>query len=154
LNAARLLTVLNAAGCLVLAGFILIQWRGGQALSRELHDSRSREILEKNARLDAEKLSKQLQADIDGLKASIDSIQQAAAVAEQEKAAKAEEAKGLAGLVSEAQNQIKTWEEAVKARDEAIALRDTKLKELNQALVATRGRLDEAVAELKKAGAR
>ncbi len=154
MNAARLLTVLNAAGCLVLAGFILIQWRGGQALSRELHDSRSREILEKNARLDAEKLSKQLQADIDGLKASIDSIQQAAAVAEQEKAAKAEEAKGLAGLVSEAQNQIKTWEEAVKARDEAIALRDTKLKELNQALVATRGRLDEAVAELKKAGAR
>ena len=154
MNSARLLTVLNAAGCLVLAGFILIQWRGGQALSHELHESRSREILEKNARLDAEKLSKQLQADIDGLKASIDSIQQAAAVAEQEKAAKAEEAKGLAGLVSEAQERIKTWEEAVKARDEAIALRDTKLKELNEALVATRGRLDEAVAALKKAGAR
>jgi chromosome segregation ATPase len=153
-NVARVLPVLNAIGCLVLAGFIFIQWRGGQALSEELHESRSREILEKNARLEAEKLSRQLQADIDGLKASIDSIQQAAAVAEKDLAAKTEEAKGLAGLVTEAQEQIKTWEAAVKARDEAIVLRDAKLKELNEALVATRARLDEAVAELKKAGAR
>ncbi len=154
MNVARVLPVLNAIGCLVLAGFIFIQWRGGQALSEELHESRSREILEKNARLEAEKLSRQLQADIDGLKASIDSIQQAAAVAEKDLAAKTEEAKGLAGLVTEAQEQIKTWEAAVKARDEAIVLRDAKLKELNEALVATRARLDEAVAELKKAGAR
>jgi hypothetical protein len=153
-NTARWLSILNAIGCLVLAGFILIQWRGGQSLSRELHQSRSREILETNARLEAEKLAKGLQADLDGLKASIDSIQQAAAVAEEEMAAKVEEARGLAGLVTEAQNQIKTWEEAVKARDEAIVQRDAKLKELNEALVATRARLDEAVAELKKAGAR
>ncbi len=154
MNTARWLSILNAIGCLVLAGFILIQWRGGQSLSRELHQSRSREILETNARLEAEKLAKGLQADLDGLKASIDSIQQAAAVAEEEMAAKVEEARGLAGLVTEAQNQIKTWEEAVKARDEAIVQRDAKLKELNEALVATRARLDEAVAELKKAGAR
>jgi peptidoglycan hydrolase CwlO-like protein len=153
-NTARWLSILNAIGCLVLAGFILIQWRGGQSLSRELHQSRSREILETNARLEAEKLAKGLQADLDGLKASIDSIQQAAAVAEEEMAVKVEEARGLAGLVTEAQNQIKTWEEAVKARDEAIVQRDAKLKELNEALVATRARLDEAVAALKKAGAR
>jgi chromosome segregation ATPase len=153
-NVARCLSILNAIGCLVLAGFILLQWHGGRLLSNELHQSRSREILEKNARLEAEKLAKGLQADIDGLKASIDSIQQAAAVAEQEMAAKAEEARRLAGLVTEAQARIKTWEEAVKARDEAILARDAKLKELDAALVATRKRLDEAVAELKKAGAR
>jgi chromosome segregation ATPase len=148
------LPVINAIGCLVLAGFILIQWQGGQSLSRELHQSRSREILETNARLEAEKAARDLRADMDGLKASIDSIQQAAAIAEQEMAAKVEEARGLAGLVAEAQAQIKTWEEAVKARDEAIVARDAKLKELDEALVATRKRLDEAVAELKKAGAR
>ena len=154
MTAARVLPFINVAGCLVLAGFIVIQWRGGQLLSEELRESRSREILEKNARMDAEKMSRQLQADIDGLKASIDSIQQAAAEAEKNMAAKEEESKGLAGLVSQAQDQIKTWEEAVKARDEAIVQRDAKLKELNEALVATRKRLDEAVAELKKAGAR
>ena len=151
MTAARVLPFVNVAGCLVLAVFIVIQWRGGQVLSDELQQSRSREILEKNARMDAEKMSRQLQADIDGLKASIDSIQQAAAEAEKAMAAKEEEAKGLAG---QAQDQIKTWEEAVKARDEAIVQRDAKLKELNEALVATRKRLDEAVAELKKAGAR
>lgn len=154
MTAARVLPFVNVAGCLVLAVFIVIQWRGGQLLSDELQQSRSREILEKNARMDAEKMSRQLQADIDGLKASIDSIQQAAAEAEKAMAAKEEEAKGLAGLVTQAQDQIKTWEEAVKARDEAIVQRDAKLKELNEALVATRKRLDEAVAELKKAGAR
>jgi chromosome segregation ATPase len=153
-TAARVLPFVNVAGCLVLAGFIVIQWRGGQILSEELRESRSREILEKNARFDAEKMSRQLQADLDGLKASIDSIQQAAAEAEKTMAAKEEEAKGLAGLVTQAQDQIKTWEAAVKARDEAIVQRDAKLKELNEALVATRKRLDEAVAELKKAGAR
>lgn len=154
MTAARVLPFINLAGCLVLAGFIVIQWRGGQVMSEELRESRSREILEKNARMDAEKMSRQLQADIDGLKASIDSIQQAAAEAEKNMAAKEEEAKGLAGLVTQAQDQIKTWEEAVKARDEAIVQRDAKLKELNEALVGTRKRLDEAVAELKKVGAR
>jgi peptidoglycan hydrolase CwlO-like protein len=160
-STARLLPVLNAIGCLVLVGFILVQWRGGQALSRELYESRSREILEKNARFDAEKLSRQLQADLDGLKASVDSIQQAAEVAEKELATKNEEIGKFATGLAQATEQIKTWEVAVKERDEAIlkrdaaiAERDSKLKELNDQLVATRKRLDEAVAELKKAGAR
>ena len=43
---------------------------------------------------------------------------------------------------------------AILKRDAAITERDSKLKELNGQLVATRKRLDEAVAELKKAGAR
>lgn len=161
MSAARFLPVLNSIGCLVLVGFIFVQWRGGQALSRELHEARSREILEKNARFDAEKHSRQLQADLDGLKASVDSIQQAAEVAEKELATKNEEIGKFATGLAQATEQIKTWETAVKERDEAllkrdaaIAERDGKLKELNSQLVATRKRLDDAVAELKKAGAR
>lgn len=161
MSAARFLPVLNAIGCLVLVGFILVQWRGGQALSRELHEARSREILEKNARFDAEKHSRQLQSDLDGLKASVDSIQQAAEVAEKELATKNEEIGKFATGLAQATEQIKSWEAAVKERDEAllkrdaaIAERDGKLKELNSQLVATRKRLDDAVAELKKAGAR
>jgi septal ring factor EnvC (AmiA/AmiB activator) len=102
-----------------------------------------------------------LQADLDGLKASVDSIQQAAEVAEKELATKNEEIGKFAAGLAQATEQIKTWEVAVKERDAAIlkrdaaiAERDAKLKELNDQLVATRKRLDEAVAELKKAGAR
>lgn len=154
MTASRFLPWLNAAGCVVLVGFILLQWRGGQALTRQLHESRSREILESNARLEAEKTVRQLQSDLEGLKVSIDSIRASAESAEKERAAKAAEVERLAAAVTTAQEAVKTWEQAVKERDAAIAARDEKLREINDALVATRKRLDEAVAELKKAGAR
>ncbi len=150
----RLVTILNAIGCLVLAGVILIQWQQGQRLSDQLLASRSKEITQANARVEAEKLTRQLQADIDGLKASVDSIQQSAALAEQQLNTKAEETKSLATQLSQTQEQIKTWEAAVKSRDEALTLRDAKLQEINDSLLATRKRLDQAVAELKSAGAR
>ncbi|MCW1923176.1 hypothetical protein OKA05_11485 [Luteolibacter arcticus] len=157
----RALPIVNAVGCIVLAGFILIQWFGGQVRDKELHEAKSREILEKNARLEAEKRADQLQSDIQGLKDSVDSIRKAAEAAEKEVALRIEDiAKFSAGL-EEAKASIVTWEQAVKERDEALvkrdaalAERDSKLKELNGQLVATRKRLDEAVAELKKAGAR
>jgi len=150
----RLVTILNAIGCLVLAGFILVQWQLSQKVSDQLLASRSREILQANARVEAENLTRQLQADIDGLKASVDSIQQSAALAEHQLNAKAEETKSLATQLSETQEQLRTWEAAVKSRDEALTLRDTKLQQLNDSLLATRKRLDQAVAELKTAGAR
>ncbi len=157
----RSLPIINAAGCIVLAGFILIQWFGGQALDKELHDAKRREILEKNARFEAEKRASQLQSDIQGLKDSVDSIRQAAEAAEKEVALKNEEIAKFAAGLEEAKAKILTWEQAVKERDEALqkrdaalAERDSKLKEVNGQLVATRKRLDEAVAELKQAGAR
>lgn len=157
----RSLPIVNAVGCVVLVGFILIQWFGGQKLDHELHETKSREILEKNARFEAEKQVKTLQSDIQGLKDSVDSIRQAAETAEKELVAKNDEIAKFAAAVEEAKVKIAEWEQAVKDRDEAIqkrdaalAERDSKLKELNGQLVATRKRLDEAVAELKKAGAR
>jgi len=49
------LPIINAVGCVVLVGFILIQWFGGRVLDKKLHDAQEREILEKNARFEAEK---------------------------------------------------------------------------------------------------
>lgn len=156
----RSLPIVNAVGCVVLVGFILIQWFGGQQLDQQLHEAKSREILEKNARFEAEKRANQLQSDIQGLKDSVDSIRQAADAAEKELTIKNEEIAKFAAGLEEAKATITTWEQAVKERDEAIqkrdaalAERDSKLKEVNGQLVATRKRLDEAVAELKKAGA-
>ena len=157
----KVLPIINAIGCVVLVGFILIQWFGGQVLSKELHDAKEREIHEKNARFEVEKQVKTLQSDIEGLKNSVDSLRQAAEAAEKEVAFKNEEIAKFAGGLEEAKAKIVTWEQAVKERDEALqkrdaalAERDSKLKEVNGQLIATRKRLDEAVAELKQAGAR
>lgn len=151
---ARLLPIFNAIGCAVLMVLIVIQWKGGQALEDQLHASREQTSVETKARLEAEKRALQLQSDVEGLKASIDAIReasdrdkQAADEAGKFAADKASEAAALTAGLGKAQEQLKVWEEAVKSRDE-------KLKELNAALVATRQRLDEAIAKLKQAGAR
>ncbi len=158
---ARTLPIVNAAGCLVLAGFILVQWFDGKSVAKDLHEARSQTIIEKNARLEIEERAKLLQSDVEGLKASIESIQASAELAEKKLAEQSAQLDITSKALEDAQGKVKEWEEAVKARDEAIALRDTKLLEasekvsqLNSTLVSTRKRLDEAVAELKKAGAR
>lgn len=157
----KVLPIINAVGCVVLVGFILIQWFGGQLLKDELHEAMKREILEKNARFEAEKRAKTLQSDIEGLKNSVDSIRKAAEDAEKLVELKDQDIVKFSAALEEAKTKILTWEQAVKDRDDALlkrdaalAERDSKLKEINGQLVATRRRLDEAVAELKKAGAR
>jgi peptidoglycan hydrolase CwlO-like protein len=157
----KVLPIINAVGCVVLVGFILVQWFGGQLLSKELHEAKSREINEKNARFEAEKKAKTLQSDIEGLKGSVDSLRQATDDAQKLVELKEEDIAKFSAALEEAKAKILTWEQAVKERDEALqkrdaalAERDSKLKEINGQLVATRKRLDEAVAELKKAGAR
>ena len=157
----RLLPIINAIGCLALAGFILLQWFDGNATEAKLNQSLKDTIHEKNARMEAEHRAKMLESDVSGLKASIESIQAAATLAEKELVEKGAQLDANTKSLQDAETKVKEWEDAVKARDEALALRDTKLaeaggklKELNDKLVATRKRLDEAVAELKKAGAR
>ncbi len=154
MTTAKVLPIVNAAGCVVLVGFILLQWAGGSALGKKLHETESRLILEQNARAEAEHQTKKLQGDIEGLKASIDSIRKDAEQNEKDLEAKSAEIGVLSAGLLDAQEKVKAWEEALKARDEALAARDEKIKELYGNLIATRKRLDEAVAALKKAGAR
>ena len=117
-------------GCVVLVGFILLQWAGGSALGKKLHETESRLILEQNARAEAEHQTKKLQGDIEGLKASIDSIRKDAEQNEKDLEAKSAEIGVLSAGLLDAQEKVKAWEEALKARDEALAARDEKIKEL------------------------
>ena len=151
---ARLLPILNALGCLILTGFIFLQWRGGHALENQLREADRRFQAESGLRLDAEARATRLQSDIEGLKASIEAIREAS---ERDQKAAVDAAKamaeqtsanaGLTDQLARSKQQLKDWEEAIRTRDD-------KLKELNAALVATRQRLDEAIAKLKQAGAR
>ena len=147
----RLFAIVNAIGCVVLAGFIVIQWIAGDRVERSLHDEAAGRIREHNLRIDAETHAASLESDIDGLKASIDSIRADNEEKTRDLVARAGESEAMHTGLTQAQDQIKVMEEAVKARDEAIKTRDEKLKELSDGLSATRKRLDEAVAKLKQA---
>jgi len=142
----RALPILNAIGCVFLIAFIFVQWNAGQRLQDSLHETRKNEITARNEKIDVEKRAFQLQADVDGLKASVDSLQEATETAEKALVERTAQADALNTGLTQAQEQFKQWEEAIKARD-------AKITELNTALVATRKRLDEAIAKLKEAGA-
>jgi len=148
---ARWFTILNAVGCLILAGFIFVQWLGGEKLEDELQAARRQAAEEGEARAEAEKHAAGLSSDIEGLKTSIDSIRRDAAEQVQATKEQAGHAQELHANLVQAQEQMKLMDEAIKARDEAIKGRDAKLKEYSDALLATRKRLDEAVAKLKEA---
>jgi len=143
----RAIPIINAIGCVVLTGFIFYQWNDGIAIQRKLEHSNKVAREEATGRIEAEKRNRRLEADIDGLKASIDSIREASDTAAASLAERTGQADALVANLAQTQEQLKTWEEAVKVRD-------AKITELNSNLIATRKRLDAAVEELKKAGAR
>ena len=45
MTTARLLPIINAAGCLVLVGFIFFQWFGGKVLNEKLHGMEAKPTL-------------------------------------------------------------------------------------------------------------
>lgn len=143
----KIVPILNSVGCLFLVVFILVQWHQGQVLEKELHQTKKREIIALNEKVELEKRAGQLQSDVDGLKSSMESLKEASENAEKALAERTAQADALNAGMTQAQEQFKQWEEAIKQRD-------TKIAEMNTALIATRKRLDEAIAELKKAGAR
>jgi CHASE3 domain sensor protein len=142
-----LITVINAIGCVVLLGIIVAQWVQNEEQRKSFRELQSdrQEIIE--ARDEAEKNITSLETDIADLKASLEATQKAA-----------EEAT-LAGKTQQDQLQlVGTERDALRLQvsewEAAIKLRDTALAEQNATLVALRKRLDEAIVELKKAGAK
>lgn len=142
-----LITVINAIGCVVLLGIVVAQWVQNEEQRksfRELQSDRQKIIEERD---EAEKKITSLETDIVDLKASLAATQKAA-----------EEAT-LAGKTQQDQLQlVGTERDALRLQvsewEAAIKLRDTALAEQNATLVALRKRLDEAIVELKKAGAK
>lgn len=142
-----LITVINSIGCVVLLGIIVAQWVQNEEQRksfRELQTDRQKIIATRD---EAEKKITSLETDITDLKASLEATQKAA-----------EEAT-LAGKTQQDQLQlVGTERDALRLQvsewEAAIKLRDTALAEQNATLVALRKRLDEAIVELKKAGAK
>lgn len=139
----RILPVLNAIGCLILIGLVVGQWKKEHTLVRQTV------VLEgqlgaarEQAAADAARATA-LERDIAVLKESLEAVQKSAEQSAAALETKEIEASGLQSESIAAREQLKVWEEA-------IAARDTRLRELNQNLTATRARLDEAISKLKK----
>lgn len=144
---ARILTILNAFGCLVLLVVIASQWRAERALGQRL-ESTTRQL--SSAREDAANEAARrtaLERDIAVLKEAIESTQQAAEATNRDLAEKSALATGLQSELDAARTQAAAWEQALQSRD-------TRIRELGDDLAATRKRLDQAVDRLKQAAER
>jgi chromosome segregation ATPase len=131
---------------------IVFQWQRELALGRVLKATTA-ELEQASLRAADEAARRQsLERDIDLLKESIAATQQAAEdnakqLGEQTTAAAAlgTELEAARRQLAEAADKLTAWEAAVKSRD-------ARIETLTRDLTATRKRLDEAVARLKKAG--
>lgn len=148
MTTSRLLPILNLVGCLLVTGVIFFQWRKEQNLGERIKSISQELASSRNQTAEAEKRSTALEGDVAQLKESIEATAAARELAEAETTRIAtEHNEKMATIATAAEEQVKTWQAA-------IAERDSKIKEINSSLSATRSRLNEAIAKLKEAGAR
>jgi chromosome segregation ATPase len=145
--------LINAVGCAVLLAIVAVQWWQGEnrrdaflALSRQ-----SNELSEQ--RDEAIRRAESFEADLQELKKSLMDTQVAA---DQASLAKKNYEGDLQRLQAERDalmQQVEAWKKQSTEWEKALKERDQALLERNEALVQMRKKLDEAIAQLKKAGA-
>jgi len=146
-------TIVNAIGCVVLLGIVAMQWTQNEN-RREAHRTlqvQAHAIGEE--RDEAVRRADAMMNDLADLKQSLIETQkvadEAALVNKQmgEELLASTTARDQATAERDAlKKQITEWEAAIKLRDQTIT-------EQNEAMVALRKKLDETIAQLKKAGA-
>lgn len=139
----RLVSILNTLGCLALSGCLLFQWFVQRDLEENLKKAKEAELNEGNLRLEAEKRVAQLDIDVAAMKEALTAAKARADENAQAADSRAEESQKLVTQLQTAHDQFKAWEAAIQSRD-------AKIKQLDDALGATRRRLDDAIAKLKE----
>ena len=143
----RVLPILNAIGCLALTGLVVAQWSKERIGLRDSQKLQSQLILSQQVLADELKKSAALEKDIEVLKESIELTRKAGEQATLSLTDQSHLTENFQTELGSAREQITAWEAAVTERD-------AKLLHLNSDLIATRGRLNEAISKLKAAGAR
>lgn len=148
----RILTALNALGCVLLIAVIIFQWQRELALGRALKAATAE--IERTARRasDEESRRKALERDIELLKDSVDAVQQAAEESARQLGEQITTTAALEAELATARGQLAVAAERLAAWETAVQARDERIETLTRDLAATRKRLDEAVARLKQAG--
>lgn len=150
----RGLAMLNAAGCVVLAALLVVQWKKERVLDGRIEELKASVVAEQDRHAAARDRAEMLEREQEMLKGSIESMQQAAEDAGKVLAQRE-------GRITELETQVVTLEKQVAALDaqlktwqEAVAKRDERIRALNADLTNARRRLDEAIAKLKAAAGR
>ena len=143
----RVLPLLNAIGCLILTGVIVLQWRKERTLDEAVAQLGAGLHTAKGQAATEAKRAAALERDIAVLKESIEATQQAAEAASRLLAEKEARVSALETETASAREQLTLWQNAV-------TMRDQKLRDLVAELTATRRRLDEAAAKLNAAAVR
>ena len=150
----RGLTLVNAAGCLVLALLLILQWYKVRTLDGRIEELKAGVVAAQDQHAAAVERAEMLEREQAMLKESITSMQQAAEangklLAQRDGQVAELESQGAAlkDRVAKLDEQLKTWQAAISQRDERI-------RALNADLTSTRRRLDEAIAKLKAAAGR
>ncbi len=143
----RVLTILNAIGCLALIGLIATQWRKERGYQLDISLLHSELTSSQNRLADSAKHSAALDQDIAALKESLVIAQKSNEESTRVLSGQNQQSENFQTELTAAREQVKNWETAITERD-------AKLRDLNAELTATRQRLNEAIAKLKAAGAR
>ncbi len=148
-----LIPLINAIGCAILLGIVALQWTQSEKRREAYRTLQVQAHALGEERDEAVKRAESLAQDLAELKQALMETQKSADEAARLSKVQGEEltvataARDQASAERDAlRQQIVQWEAAIKERDQAIA-------ERNEALVALRKKLDEAIAQLKKAGA-
>ena len=148
------ITVVNAVGCFVLLGIVVVQWRQNENQHQQFRAMQVQQQATEDARDEANKRVESLSRDLEDLKASLEATRKAAEEAANagkehaDQLGAAASSRDLAVAERDAlRAKIVEWETAMKQRDENIASQ-------NDTISGLRKKLDEAIENLKKAGAR
>lgn len=146
--------IINALGTLALAVIVVTQWTQHERSRKEYRELEQHYYATEDARDEALLRAESLETDLAELKVALEATQKTAAeavLAQQQQAEQFSAASATQNQLSAERDalkaQIANWEAAIKQRDETITTQNTTLTALRQ-------KLDEAIARLKKAGAR
>jgi chromosome segregation ATPase len=145
--------LINAVGCFLLLGVVAVQWVQSEKRRADYRALQVQANALTEQRDEAVKRADSISQDLAEMKQALMETQKAADAAaltvkqqgEELTAATTARDQTSAQLVA-LQTQVTQWEAAIKERDKAI-------EERQAALEALRKKLDEAIAQLKKAGA-
>ncbi len=143
----RGLTLVNAAGCLVLGLLLILQWRKEFALDEQMQELQASLVAARDQHAAARERAVMLETEQELLKQSIGSMQQAAEATGKLLTEREAQVTELTARIATLEAQIKVWQDA-------IVRRDTSIRTLNAELAACRRRLEEAITKLKAADTR
>ena len=140
----RGLTLVNAAGCLILGLLLILQWHKERALDDRIQDLKVSLVAAQDQHAAARERAEVLESEQQMLKESIESLQKAAEASGKLLAERDAQIATLETQVAALNEQLKTWQSA-------LTLRDERIHSLNTDLTNARRRLDDAIAKLKAA---